>query len=53
VRRAWGLFDHHDYRSTVRPSWRRGWCGFSTALKRGERVLIDAFDVPDAMVDCS
>jgi len=27
-----------------------GLCGFSTALKRGERVLIDAFDVPDAMV---
>jgi aminopeptidase len=24
--------------------------GFSTSLKRGERVLIDAFDVPDAMV---
>ncbi len=24
--------------------------GFSTELKRGERVLIDAFDVPDAMV---
>jgi len=24
--------------------------GFSTRLKRGERVLIDAFDVPDAMV---
>ena len=24
--------------------------GFSTALKKGERVLIDAFDVPDAMV---
>ncbi len=24
--------------------------GFSTALKAGERVLIDAFDVPDAMV---
>src|SRR5450759_950348 len=23
---------------------------FSTALKKGERVLIDAFDVPDAMV---
>ena len=27
-----------------------GLVGFSTALKRGERVLIDAFDVPDAMV---
>ncbi|MFA5266124.1 MAG: aminopeptidase [Opitutaceae bacterium] len=27
-----------------------GICGFSTALKKGERVLIDAFDVPDAMV---
>ncbi|HEY1848448.1 MAG TPA: aminopeptidase [Opitutaceae bacterium] len=27
-----------------------GLTGFSTALKRGERVLIDAFDVPDAMV---
>ena len=27
-----------------------GLCGFSTTLKRGERVLIDAFDVPDAMV---
>lgn len=27
-----------------------GLCGFSTSLKRGERVLIDAFDVPDAMV---
>ncbi len=24
--------------------------GFSTELKKGERVLIDAFDVPDAMV---
>ena len=24
--------------------------GFSTALKKGERVLIDAFDVPDAIV---
>ena len=24
--------------------------GFSTRLKKGERVLIDAFDVPDAMV---
>ncbi len=24
--------------------------GFSTSLKKGERVLIDAFDVPDAMV---
>jgi aminopeptidase len=27
-----------------------GLTGFSTALKKGERVLIDAFDVPDAMV---
>ena len=27
-----------------------GLCGFSTELKRSERVLIDAFDVPDAMV---
>jgi len=27
-----------------------GLAGFSTALKAGERVLIDAFDVPDAMV---
>ena len=27
-----------------------GLAGFSTALKKGERVLIDAFDVPDAMV---
>lgn len=27
-----------------------GLAGFSTELKRGERVLIDAFDVPDAMV---
>jgi aminopeptidase len=27
-----------------------GLAGFSTALKRGERVLIDAFDIPDAMV---
>jgi aminopeptidase len=27
-----------------------GLTGFSTALKAGERVLIDAFDVPDAMV---
>jgi aminopeptidase len=27
-----------------------GLVGFSTALKKGERVLIDAFDVPDAMV---
>ena len=24
--------------------------GFSTRLQKGERVLIDAFDVPDAMV---
>lgn len=24
--------------------------GFSTALKKGERVLIDAFDVPDAII---
>ncbi len=28
----------------------QGLVGFSTALKPGERVLIDAFDVPDAMV---
>ncbi len=27
-----------------------GLVGFSTDLKKGERVLIDAFDVPDAMV---
>jgi aminopeptidase len=27
----------------------QGLTGFSTALKKGERVLIDAFDVPDAM----
>ena len=27
-----------------------GLTGFSTELKKGERVLIDAFDVPDAMV---
>ncbi len=27
-----------------------GLAGFSTALKKGERVLIDAFDIPDAMV---
>ncbi|MEN9632807.1 MAG: hypothetical protein RL077_1211 [Verrucomicrobiota bacterium] len=27
-----------------------GLTGFSTALKKGERVLIDAFDIPDAMV---
>jgi aminopeptidase len=27
-----------------------GLTGFSTRLKKGERVLIDAFDVPDAMV---
>ena len=27
-----------------------GLTGFSTELKPGERVLIDAFDVPDAMV---
>ncbi|MCF3648782.1 aminopeptidase [Synoicihabitans lomoniglobus] len=27
-----------------------GLTGFSTKLKRGERVLIDAFDVPDAVV---
>src|SRR5437773_12087154 len=27
-----------------------GLAGFSTALKKGERALIDAFDVPDAMV---
>ena len=27
-----------------------GLTGFSTALKKGERVLIEAFDVPDAMV---
>jgi aminopeptidase len=27
-----------------------GLTGFSTALKKNERVLIDAFDVPDAMV---
>ena len=27
-----------------------GLTGFSTGLKKGERVLIDAFDVPDAMV---
>jgi aminopeptidase len=26
-----------------------GLTGFSTSLKKGERVLIDAFDVPDAM----
>lgn len=28
----------------------KGLVGFSTNLKKGERVLIDAFDVPDAMV---
>jgi aminopeptidase len=28
----------------------KGLTGFSTALKKGERVLIDAYDVPDAMV---
>src|SRR6185369_13098373 len=27
-----------------------GLTGFSTGLKKGERVLIDAFDVPDAMI---
>lgn len=27
-----------------------GLTSFSTALKKGERVLIDAFDVPDAMI---
>src|ERR1041385_5821539 len=27
-----------------------GLTGFSTSLKKGERVLIDAFDVPDAVV---
>ena len=27
-----------------------GLTGFSTALAKGERVLIDAFDIPDAMV---
>ena len=27
-----------------------GLTGFSTTLKKGERVLIDAYDVPDAMV---
>jgi aminopeptidase len=27
-----------------------GLAGFSTALKKGERVMIDAFDVPDAIV---
>ncbi len=27
-----------------------GLTGFSTALKKGERVLIDAYDVPDAIV---
>ena len=27
-----------------------GLTGYSTALKKGERVLIDAFDVPDAMI---
>jgi aminopeptidase len=27
-----------------------GLTGFSTNLKKGERVLIDAFDIPDAMV---
>src|SRR5215213_5872110 len=27
-----------------------GLAGFSTALKKGERILIDAFDVPDAIV---
>lgn len=27
-----------------------GLTGFSIALKKGERVLVDAFDVPDAMV---
>ncbi len=28
----------------------QGLVGFSTELKKGERVLIDAFDIPDAMV---
>jgi aminopeptidase len=27
-----------------------GLTGFSTTLKKGERVMIDAFDVPDAMI---
>ncbi|PTY04828.1 aminopeptidase [Opitutaceae bacterium EW11] len=27
-----------------------GLVGFSTSLKKGERVLIDAFDIPDAMI---
>jgi aminopeptidase len=27
-----------------------GLTGFSTSLAKGERVLIDAFDIPDAMV---
>ena len=27
-----------------------GLTGYSTSLKKGERVLIDAFDVPDAMI---
>lgn len=27
-----------------------GLCGYSTSLKKGERILIDAFDIPDAMV---
>ena len=28
----------------------QGLTGFSTTLKKGERVLIDAFDVPDAII---
>ena len=27
-----------------------GLTGFSTSLAKGERVLVDAFDIPDAMV---
>lgn len=27
-----------------------GLCGYSTSLKKGERILIDAFDIPDGML---
>jgi len=47
---AGALFSfHHDHRSRLN-QLAELLTGFSTSLKENERVLIDAFDVPEAMV---
>ena len=45
--------DNRPFRMIIDPRFTQlaeGLTGFSCALKPGERVLIDAFDIPDAMV---